>query len=79
MSTQQQNWIHKVAIMIIAGVALFMLNSMWKEIGAVESGLASHELKAAQTYVPREELIRVVTRLERTIREAIQDAKSPDR
>lgn len=79
MTVQQVDWVHKVAVVVIAGVALFMVQAMWGEIRVVEEDLSEHEIEAARTYVPRIELVRAVTRLEDAMREAIRDAKNSDR
>lgn len=77
MTMQQNNWIYRIAAGIIVGGFLFILNSQWNATRALERRLANHTIEAARTYVPREEFVKTLNRLEDTIREAIRDAKNP--
>ncbi len=79
MTLQQNGWVYKVAVGVIVSVFLFMLKSQWDATEAMETRLAEHTTEAARLYVPREEFIRALNRLDDTIMEAIRDAKGPRR
>ncbi len=79
MTSKQNGWVYRVAVGIIIGVFLFMLKSQWDATEAMERRLAEHTTEAARLYVPRNEFIRALNRLEDTIKEAIRDAKGSSR
>lgn len=79
MTTRQNGWVFKIATGVIIGVFLFILKSQWDATEAMERRLADHTVEAARLYVPREEFVRVLNRLEDTIKEALQDAKGSGR
>ncbi len=83
MTTQWNGGFLKVAVGIIGalvvGVSLFIFQSQWTALSALEMSLASHKEDAASRYVPRAEFIEAMNRLEDTIKEAIRDAKGSRR
>ena len=78
MTLKQNGWVYRVAVGIIVAVFLFILKSQWDATEAMELRLADHTIEAARLYVPREEFIRALNRLDDSIKEAIRDAKSSD-
>ncbi len=79
MTVQQNSWIYKIAVGVIIGVFLFVAKAQWDATAAMERRLADHTVEAARLYVPREEFVSALNRLEDTIKEAIRDAKSSGR